>query len=117
VRGDLGAPWLQNHGNIADFTEWDRKNYFYPDIPKGYQISQYKYPLVSGGEVAGVKITRMTIISECDNKSCTHEWQDQTYGQKKRVFNQIKPAGGGNEYKCTVCDKTKILGSTDKKKK
>ncbi len=46
-------------GNIAKFTEWDRKNYFYPDIPKGYQISQYKHPLVLGGEMAGVKITRI----------------------------------------------------------
>lgn len=45
--------------NIADFTEFDRKNYFYPDIPKGYQISQHKYPIVSGGELKGVKITRV----------------------------------------------------------
>ncbi|HEY9586191.1 MAG TPA: Asp-tRNA(Asn)/Glu-tRNA(Gln) amidotransferase subunit GatB [Candidatus Paceibacterota bacterium] len=44
---------------IADFTEWDRKNYFYPDIPKGYQISQYKHPLITGGELEGVKITRV----------------------------------------------------------
>jgi len=50
---------LALEGKLADYTEFDRKNYFYPDIPKGYQISQYKYPLVSGGVLNDVKITRI----------------------------------------------------------
>lgn len=60
--------------NIADFTEFDRKNYFYPDIPKGYQISQYKYPLVSGGEIAGVKLTRIHL--EEDTARSSHDVGD-----------------------------------------
>jgi aspartyl-tRNA(Asn)/glutamyl-tRNA(Gln) amidotransferase subunit B len=58
-------------GNIADFTEWDRKNYFYPDIPKGYQISQYKYPLVTGGKLAGIDLTRIHL--EEDTAQSTHD--------------------------------------------
>lgn len=52
---------------IADFTEFDRKNYFYPDIPKAYQISQYKYPIVSGGKLAGVDITRIHLEEDTAN--------------------------------------------------
>jgi len=58
-------------GVIADFTEFDRKNYFYPDIPKGYQISQYKYPLVSGGSLNGVELTRIHL--EEDTARSTHK--------------------------------------------
>jgi aspartyl-tRNA(Asn)/glutamyl-tRNA(Gln) amidotransferase subunit B len=56
---------------IADFTEFDRKNYFYPDIPKGYQISQYKYPLVKGGSLSGVVITRIHL--EEDTARSSHD--------------------------------------------
>ncbi|MGE4550987.1 MAG: Asp-tRNA(Asn)/Glu-tRNA(Gln) amidotransferase subunit GatB, partial [Opitutales bacterium] len=36
---------------IARICKWDRKNYFYPDMPKNYQISQYDQPICIGGEV------------------------------------------------------------------
>ncbi len=54
-------------GNIADFSEFDRKNYFYPDIPKGYQISQYKFPIVSGGHLAGMDVTRVHLEEDTAN--------------------------------------------------
>ncbi|MDE1941035.1 MAG: Asp-tRNA(Asn)/Glu-tRNA(Gln) amidotransferase subunit GatB [Patescibacteria group bacterium] len=63
-------------GDLADFTEWDRKNYFYPDIPKGYQISQYKYPLVSNGSLAGIEIERIHL--EEDTASSTHDEHEKS---------------------------------------
>lgn len=58
-------------GRIADFTEFDRKNYFYPDIPKGYQLSQYEFPLVTNGEFNGVAVTRVHL--EEDTATSIHD--------------------------------------------
>lgn len=62
---------LAVNGEVANFTEFDRKNYFYPDIPKAYQISQYKHPIVSGGSLAGVELTRIHL--EEDTGTSKHE--------------------------------------------
>ncbi len=56
-------------GRVADFTEFDRKNYFYPDIPKNYQISQYKYPLISGGKIGPVEVTRIHLEEDTARSS------------------------------------------------
>ncbi len=67
-------------GKIADFTEWDRKNYFYPDIPKGYQISQYKYPLIEGGAInaLGNTVTITRIHLEEDTAQSTHDTHEKS---------------------------------------
>ena len=43
---------LAVNGHIAESSVFARKNYFYPDLPKGYQISQFEIPVVQGGEVS-----------------------------------------------------------------
>ena len=45
------ATGLAIQATVAQTTRWDRKNYFYPDLPKGYQISQYQLPLAAAGHL------------------------------------------------------------------
>jgi aspartyl-tRNA(Asn)/glutamyl-tRNA(Gln) amidotransferase subunit B len=42
---------LAVNARVAPRSVFARKNYFYPDLPKGYQISQYELPIVAGGEL------------------------------------------------------------------
>jgi len=46
-------------GDIPQSSKFDRKNYFYPDLPKGYQISQYDVPLIFGGMLNSVRLERI----------------------------------------------------------
>ena len=59
------------NGELASFTEFDRKHYFYPDIPKGYQISQYAFPLVKNAVLVGVGIQRIHL--EEDTAKSSHD--------------------------------------------
>jgi len=56
---------------IAQRSLFHRKNYFYPDNPKGYQISQYDIPLCRGGRLGDVRIHRVHL--EEDAAKLTHE--------------------------------------------
>ncbi len=55
---------------LAPRSIFHRKNYFYPDLPKGYQISQYDEPLCLGGQLADVRIHRVHL--EEDAAKLTH---------------------------------------------
>ena len=70
---------------VAPVSIFARKNYFYPDLPKGYQISQYETPVVQGGSVSfvldgqprSVRLTRAH-LEEDAGKSLHEDYQGQT---------------------------------------
>ena len=72
-------------GKVARLSIFARKNYFYPDLPKGYQISQYETPVVQGGVVEffvgdarhKVNLTRAH-LEEDAGKSLHEDYQGQT---------------------------------------
>lgn len=67
------AVGLALNGTIPEFSQFDRKQYFYPDLPKGYQISQYQHPFVSGGYL------------EISNKSGIKDFNNQNGKKKIRI--------------------------------
>jgi aspartyl-tRNA(Asn)/glutamyl-tRNA(Gln) amidotransferase subunit B len=76
---------LAVEGNVAPLSIFARKNYFYPDLPKGYQISQYETPVVQGGRVSflldgvarSVALTRAH-LEEDAGKSLHEDYEGQS---------------------------------------
>ena len=80
---------LTLNSKIPEISKFDRKNYFYPDLPKGYQISQYDKPLVVGGKLNGVKITRIHL--EEDTGRLTHnDYNDDNDNDKNSHSHRQK---------------------------
>jgi aspartyl-tRNA(Asn)/glutamyl-tRNA(Gln) amidotransferase subunit B len=75
-------------GTINKRSVFARKNYFYPDLPKGYQISQYEIPVVQGGEIVIVSPMRGEIkvrltrahLEEDAGKSLHEEFGQMSHG-------------------------------------
>jgi aspartyl-tRNA(Asn)/glutamyl-tRNA(Gln) amidotransferase subunit B len=76
---------LAVQAKVAPLSIFARKNYFYPDLPKGYQISQYEIPVVQGGHVdirIGEQIKRVRLtrahLEEDAGKSLHEDYAGQT---------------------------------------
>lgn len=78
---------LAVNGTVATRMKFDRKNYFYPDLPKGYQISQFDLPLCTAGwiDLAGGKrigITRIHLEEDAGKLVHTAESLDESSGTR-----------------------------------
>jgi aspartyl-tRNA(Asn)/glutamyl-tRNA(Gln) amidotransferase subunit B len=71
---------------LAPTSMFHRKNYFYPDLPKGYQISQYDQPLCRGGSLGEVRIHRVHL--EEDAAKLTHVGESgRIHGSRESVVD------------------------------
>ena len=76
---------------IAEKTWFERKNYFYPDLPKGYQITQFEAPLCFKGELNNIKIRRIHL--EEDTGRLMHDKGDLPAGRQGYSLVDYNRAG------------------------
>ncbi len=94
VRAALGLG-----AEIHSTSRFDRKNYFYPDLPQGYQISQYEHPIATGGEIildlADGQIRKIGIERLHIEQDAGKNIHEETQGSANLSFVDLNRAGIG----------------------
>lgn len=112
---------------IAQVSKFDRKHYFYPDLPKGYQISQYDEPLCTGGHIdtkeGKITITRVHLEEDTaklqhtslDNKEVTLIDFNRSGVALVEIVTEpeIKSASQAKEYAQQIQQLIRYLGVSD----
>jgi aspartyl-tRNA(Asn)/glutamyl-tRNA(Gln) amidotransferase subunit B len=88
IRGGLGFGC-----EVAATTRWDRKNYLYPDLPKGFQITQVAHPLCTGGSVAIDSPTRGSVEIAIDRAHLEEDTGKLVHGPDGRATIDFDRAG------------------------
>ncbi|MBU1000488.1 Asp-tRNA(Asn)/Glu-tRNA(Gln) amidotransferase subunit GatB [Patescibacteria group bacterium] len=77
---------------VSEKSLFERKNYFYPDLPKGYQISQYRWPLCINGQImldSGEAVRINRVHQEEDTAKLTHQLRTQNLKSKTQKCSFI----------------------------
>ncbi len=117
--------------SIAELTAWDRKNYFYPDTPKNYQITQHDMPIGLGGSLklqSGKVVGITRIHMEEDSAKMMHQGSDRVAGSTHSLidFNRagiplveivsepdMRGGGEASEYGKEIQRLLRYLGASD----
>lgn len=87
---------LATHCKIAPFSRFARKNYFYPDLPKNYQISQYELPPAEGGYIAiesGGTVKRIGLIRIHMEEDAGKLFHGENFGDPDKSYVDFNRTG------------------------